>query len=230
VQESHSQRAAAEVIGGLLRGSKHWNPQQLEHIEKDIVPLLFKGLQTSTMETVRHWLDCLGYVFRRRDPNRFASIINPILHASFDLSNASFLAESKKLWLKDKVLGLFTIRFQTQSLKLIEELTEIVSTPYQQVRNGIGLCYDTCLQLRPPSAFRTVQELTRHHAESWPAFEVSSVLRNPNIDLLFGKLKQLKSLPVVPGAFSEYGNAAKTGSWSALTTSAFLALVGPDVV
>ena len=210
-QENNSQRLASELVAGVIRGSKHWTREKKSLVEKTVIPLLFKGIQFATMESIRHWLGCVRYVLSRRDPSRSVSIIEQIVSMPLDLESTSFLAESKKLWLKDLLLQTCSFRVRTQVPIILSQLTDYVSTPFQQVRDAFGRCFDDCLQLEWSRPFASLEELVNHCSTNGGRFEPFLLPINSNISTIHGNLINWKKLPYKAGTPSIYGNASKSG-------------------
>lgn len=60
-----SAKLAAELISGLIRGSKYWNLNILKYLWSKIKPLLDLIMDNLTNETVSIWVDCFSYAFVR---------------------------------------------------------------------------------------------------------------------------------------------------------------------
>lgn len=58
-KDRHKQRAAAELIGGMLRGSKHWSVLDQNKIWSWLTPLLPEIFQGVTPETQVAWEMCV---------------------------------------------------------------------------------------------------------------------------------------------------------------------------
>lgn len=215
IKETSSQRAAAELIAGILRGSKHWNSFRKELLNEVIVPLLFQGIALSTMETITHWLACLRYAFSRRDPNRFTLIINRILDTPLDLANQSFLAESKKIWLKDLVLTSFNHSMRKHTPLLVTLIVEMMSTPYQQVRDALGRMLDNCLAIEDEGRFNSVEDYLDSCFKGWN--RNVAIKEDSTVKAIFVKLNDFKSK-----SGPEFALASKTAlSWFASSLASY---------
>lgn len=60
--ESHKQQAAAEMLSGIIRGSKHWPQADREYMWQQTLPLLQTALDHATPETLPHWEFCVYYI------------------------------------------------------------------------------------------------------------------------------------------------------------------------
>jgi proteasome activator subunit 4 len=222
---SHSQRAAAELVAGMIRGSKHWNSLQLTRLERDIYPLFFKAYNNSSAETVHYWRRVISFIGEGRDPNRLQKLIGPILDISFDINNTSFLGESKKVWLKGALTWSFKYRFRSSNAKVLNELVDMVATPYQQIRDIYGDLFDSCIQLGVSRPLSTLDQVLERN-ESWEREELHLLPLAPQVLQIFEKLSEYKKLPFVIGSSSLYGNTCKTALAWFMTTITYYEAVG----
>uniref|UniRef100_A0A8C1Y874 Proteasome activator subunit 4b n=1 Tax=Cyprinus carpio TaxID=7962 RepID=A0A8C1Y874_CYPCA len=60
--DSHesTQRCVAEIIAGLVRGSKHWSFSKVEALWKFLIPLMRRALSNITVETYADWGTCVA--------------------------------------------------------------------------------------------------------------------------------------------------------------------------
>ncbi len=61
VQDKSRQRAAAEFLAGVIRGSKHWTINSRERMWEKIIPLIKMGIQSSTTDSARYWGEFVRY-------------------------------------------------------------------------------------------------------------------------------------------------------------------------
>lgn len=57
-----SQRAAAELIAGILRGSKHWDPITKKDSLNTIYDLLKNAISKATSESLVYWAECIMFI------------------------------------------------------------------------------------------------------------------------------------------------------------------------
>lgn len=60
-EEKNKQRAAAEMLAGLVRGSKHWDVGKLDALWAWMIPLLGKTFNAITPDSLIYWDKFLGY-------------------------------------------------------------------------------------------------------------------------------------------------------------------------
>ncbi|WFD34224.1 Proteasome activator BLM10 [Malassezia cuniculi] len=75
----HKQRAAAELIAGLLRGSKNWPAEASERVVVWADSLLLRAITTSAPDSQPAWQMCVECVFRKRDPRRLRVILEHLI-------------------------------------------------------------------------------------------------------------------------------------------------------
>ncbi|KAJ2316208.1 Proteasome activator BLM10, partial [Coemansia sp. RSA 2704] len=101
-----AQRAASELVGGLLRGSKHWSQAALDAMWARLVPLLDAAFARLRPDTLVFWQSALKYAFARRDPRRFVPVLRVLLYTrAFDPQAEAPFAEAAKLELLRIALG-----------------------------------------------------------------------------------------------------------------------------
>ncbi|KAI5124439.1 hypothetical protein M0805_008323 [Coniferiporia weirii] len=80
--DQNKQRAAAELIAGMLGGSKHWPTNAQDHLWNWLVPFLGKILGTNVKtDTVLIWSSFLEYMFFSRDPRRIQPLVDHIMES-----------------------------------------------------------------------------------------------------------------------------------------------------
>ncbi|XP_023231412.1 proteasome activator complex subunit 4-like [Centruroides sculpturatus] len=162
LQES-VQRCAAEIIAGLLKGSKHWDFEKTSTLEKTLTPILRLALNNITPETVTDWGTCFATSSCNRDPNKLHWLFELLMEDRLKGENGSFL-ESSCLYILFGVLSQQEWRCFELLHRLLEYLKPHLTHSYQNVREKIGslvgniFMYDLafpnspCLKLAPQRA------------------------------------------------------------------------------
>jgi proteasome activator subunit 4 len=156
--ESNAQRTAAEFVGALLRGSKHWTDAKQQIIQHKVTPLLYQGIDTATSESIYHWLSCLRYVLTNRDPKRFGGMIQKLVHVSIPPDSSSFFSQSKHLLVISTVLGVCGSRVSSLVPGVLEMVIPLLSSPYQQVRECVANVVHQCLYCCVEVSFSSLKE------------------------------------------------------------------------
>lgn len=69
IDDKSKQRAAAEFLAGVIRGSKHWSINSRDKMWMNIMPLIKMGIQYSTTDSARYWgefvrISCVIFIFK----------------------------------------------------------------------------------------------------------------------------------------------------------------------
>ncbi|KAL5535214.1 BLM3_1 [Sanghuangporus sanghuang] len=76
------QRAAAELIAGIVGGSKHWPADAQKRLWTWLTPLLTKVLKSSVKtDTMLVWTSFLEYLFVSRDPRRIKPLVDYVVES-----------------------------------------------------------------------------------------------------------------------------------------------------
>ncbi|CAF4504295.1 unnamed protein product, partial [Rotaria socialis] len=75
-KQEGSHRVAAEIVAGMIRGSKHWTLDMIDELWKKLTPLLNEVCASLCTETVGHWGSCFKYGMEDEDPRRMHRAID----------------------------------------------------------------------------------------------------------------------------------------------------------
>ncbi|KAJ1987545.1 Proteasome activator BLM10 [Coemansia spiralis] len=135
-----AQRAASELISGLLRGSKHWALGSLKKMWDKVVPLLSVVFSKLRPDSIRFWQRCLQFAFARRDPRRFLPLLKQIIYGRpFDPQSEAPFVEATKLELLRVLICCWDWRIASSIIASKPRLLEALAHPYQQVRDSAGV-------------------------------------------------------------------------------------------
>jgi len=147
-QEKHQQRVAAEVVAGLIRGSRHWSADKLDKLWEWLKPTLKSILVNVIQESIDNWISCIQYACVNRDARRFRPIINNIIHEVLDPHCESFYSETKKLNFISIILNLFNWRIDPHVDDLLTQYFNNFNHPYIYVRESLALNINEILKLK----------------------------------------------------------------------------------
>jgi len=135
-QQESSQRCAAEMMSGLIRGSKHWPWEMTDNLWSWLVPVLRKLLGNVTVETIRDWGICFATASESRDPNRIHWMLEVLMEEPLR-SQGSFL-DSSRLYVLQGAMAQQEWRVGSLLHRLDQFLKPFLTHPYQNVRERLG--------------------------------------------------------------------------------------------
>lgn len=135
-KEEHGQRCAAEIISGIIRGSKHWSFEQVTRLWQTLIPLFKIALINMSDETLADWTLCVTMSLESRDPNRHHWFLEFLMEEPLS-EPTSFLACGRLLLLQ---MGLTQQTWRTAELnhRLLKYLNNHLSHSFQNVRDKIS--------------------------------------------------------------------------------------------
>ncbi|CAG8443048.1 10173_t:CDS:10 [Funneliformis mosseae] len=213
--EKNQQRAATEILAGIIRGSKHWSLNRLQAFWSWIIPLLEQTFNSITPDSLVYWDRFLNYVLRNRDPRRVLPLVELILSFRIDPTSHASFAEAKKLLFISTLLSVFSWRVLPRTQPLLEEYFANIRHPYKQVRDTIAANINLVLQIQwHPSAANVTEILESNLRIGEGVGFVASELNENLKQTLLGLVESLvvmhaEKKPTAAGS-SEYGNASKT--------------------
>jgi proteasome activator subunit 4 len=84
------QRFAAEIVAGMVRGSRLWSYDKLTTMWAWLFPLLTSALENITNETSANWATCINMIFCTRDPRRVHWLVELLFSLNEKLTESSF--------------------------------------------------------------------------------------------------------------------------------------------
>ncbi|KAG0174459.1 hypothetical protein DFQ30_004302 [Apophysomyces sp. BC1015] len=211
------QRAAAEILGGLIRGTKHWNLSKSENLWLWLGPLLRKTLAGVTPDSLSYWKSFVRFCAIRRDPRRLRPLIDLIFEAEFDPKSDAAFAESRKLSFVRTLFVALKWRAAPLSSQCLSTYFANVQHPYKQVRETIGENINEIMQVQWTPSVRSVEELLANNSyqSNDGVGNVPIVLDTENqirLDKLLSDLdKWLQTIDSAASiGSSDYANASKT--------------------
>ncbi|XP_016837530.1 proteasome activator complex subunit 4 [Nasonia vitripennis] len=187
-QES-SQRCAAEIICGVIKGSKHWPFDMTERLWHEFLPIIRNALNNLTGDTIQDWILCIANASKDRDPNKLHWLLECIMEESpLGQSEASF-AECGRLMILQGALITQTWRLSELLNRLLLRFkNRLEESPFQNVRD--------CLASLLVSIFRPSIKFDSIVSNENPFPEVDEFLENvyPRLQSLLEKDKPSSSL------------------------------------
>ncbi|RWS28736.1 proteasome activator complex subunit-like protein [Leptotrombidium deliense] len=152
--DSHEscQRCAAEVIAGLVRGSKHLCLSDTIEMKNFLEPLILKMLDNMTTETYRDWGTCIATSFSNRDGRKLCWFVKLLVTDPLNSNNSNVSTEVTTSFLQSSRIYCLLGIIQQQSwrgLNILHNLLEYLvekdhlTHSYENVRERIGFLLST---------------------------------------------------------------------------------------
>ncbi|XP_071649143.1 proteasome activator complex subunit 4B [Temnothorax longispinosus] len=131
-----SQRCAAEIAAGIVRGAKHWPFQMTCDMWQALLPIIRTAIANLTEETVIDWVVCFATMQQHRDPNRHHWLLEclmeePPLKDSFVECGRLYVLQSalnQQSWRVTELLQRLLVRLENR----------LLTNPFQNVRERLG--------------------------------------------------------------------------------------------
>ncbi|KAF9193043.1 hypothetical protein BGZ51_004276 [Haplosporangium sp. Z 767] len=197
VDDKNAQRTAAELVGGLIRGSKHWKKRSLDQMWTWLTPLLKKAFQLCTPDSLVYWERFVKYCCLRRDPRRILPLITLIFNTPLDKDSTAAFSESKNLFFTRAVLVTLSWRISLLTPSLREDCLQHVAHPYKQVREILGPVINELFQIAPHPSYKNVKDFLRIQKQACEVLAwVFQALSSYRVQATYGVV-----LPLVPELF-----------------------------
>lgn len=146
VADSHesSQRCAAEITAGIIRGSKHWPFGMTAQMWEELTPIIRIALNNLTVETVHDWGTCFCLAQERRDPNRQHWLLECLMEEPPLGDSTTSFVECGRLYILQTALGLQSWRVAELMERLLSRVEgRLLTNPFQNVRGRLGSLLST---------------------------------------------------------------------------------------
>ncbi|XP_011482882.1 proteasome activator complex subunit 4 isoform X2 [Oryzias latipes] len=139
VADSHEskQRCVAEIISGLIRGSKHWSFSKVENLWGVLCPLLHTALANITIETYADWGTCIATACESRDPRKLHWLFEMLMESPVNGEGGSFV-DACRLYVLQGGLAQQEWRVPELLHRLLQYLEPKLTQVYKNVRERIG--------------------------------------------------------------------------------------------
>lgn len=71
-----SHKLAAEILSGLISGSKYWSLDKLKSLWCKLKPILDQIIENLSTDNIKLWYNCFSNTFEDQDPRRFTFYLN----------------------------------------------------------------------------------------------------------------------------------------------------------
>ena len=138
VMDKHesSQRCAAEIAAGIVRGAKHWPFQMTFDLWQALLPIIRIAIANLTEETVIDWGVCFATMQQHRDPNRHHWLLECLME---DPPLKDSFVECGRLYVLQSALNQQSWRVMELLQRLLVRLeNRLLMNPFQNVRERLG--------------------------------------------------------------------------------------------
>ncbi|XP_060826320.1 proteasome activator complex subunit 4-like isoform X1 [Bombus pascuorum] len=137
-QES-SQRCAAEIIAGIIKGSKHWPFNMVCEMWDSLLPVIKLALINMTPETLEDWVLCFSTAQQCRDPNRQHWLLEHLMEEIFVSESESSFIESGRLLILQTTLTEQLWRVLELLQRLLKRIEDrLLANPFENVRERLS--------------------------------------------------------------------------------------------
>ncbi|CAF4903678.1 unnamed protein product, partial [Rotaria sp. Silwood1] len=130
-------RIAAEIVAGMIRGSKYWTLQMLDELWQKLIPFLNEVCSNLSSETLPYWGACFKFGMEDLDPRRMYRLIEFIRTLINNKTTINTFLEISRWFLVLK-LTIFEWRIPTLWCTINEYAKEMLDHPYKAVREYIA--------------------------------------------------------------------------------------------
>ncbi|XP_003702630.2 proteasome activator complex subunit 4A [Megachile rotundata] len=156
-KQEGSQRCAAEIIAGIIKGSKHWPFNMVCEMWDSLLPIIKLALINLTPETTTDWVICFSKAQQYRDPNRQHWLLECLMEETcFGQSESSFI-ECGRLQTLRAVLMKQPWRVTALFRRLLKHIEDrLLANPFDNVRETLSsvLVSVFCADLRSSNTSR----------------------------------------------------------------------------
>ncbi|KYQ53699.1 Proteasome activator complex subunit 4 [Trachymyrmex zeteki] len=138
VMDKHesSQRCAAEIAAGIVRGAKHWSFQMTLDLWQTLLPIIRIAIANLTEETVIDWGVCFATMQQHRDPNRHHWLLECLME---DPPLKDSFVECGRLYVLQSALNQQSWRVMELLQRLLVRLeNRLLTNPFQNLRERLG--------------------------------------------------------------------------------------------
>lgn len=163
-RDRHKHRAAAEIVAGAYRGSKHWPASHQDELWAWLDALLPKIFKGCTPDSQPAWQMCVEYMLHNRDPRRAKKLVDYVVTAAKesigkDSTTQSPFEQAKAQNLLRGVMLSLNSKFTAWAPELVRLYSENFAHDFAEVRTIIGESLADLDLLQVAPCFGSVDEL-----------------------------------------------------------------------
>ncbi|KAJ7785950.1 hypothetical protein B0H16DRAFT_1488659 [Mycena metata] len=210
--DKFKQRAGAEFLAGLWRGSKHWPRPLWQKLWTWSIARLDSVFPQIKPDTFQFWQSAVSTQIQDRDPRRNQPLIDWILALPLDFTGDSAFAMSKSLYLFGLVADGLGVRFQPRADKSINLLFDNANNGYNEIRAHVSAYLHIIIRDQWVPTFPSMDTLLSACENSADPLGLRVAKYNGRVNEILGQLPKLKEerLPPPRVSQSEYDKIGLT--------------------
>eukprot|EP00045_Choanoeca_perplexa_P017674 m.261590 g.261590 ORF g.261590 m.261590 type:complete len:1846 (+) comp17601_c0_seq2:42-5579(+) len=150
------QRCLAEVLGGLVRGIKHWPAAALQAAYDWLLPLLNQAFAKMTNETLPFWVSFARQCSYDKDPRRFYPLLDWFFDFDLSVDAVTSIQLCSRLLVAQNAMAELSWRGSELAVVFAERLLPFTTHPFKLVREQIARAL--FITTRSLQAYRAVSE------------------------------------------------------------------------
>ncbi|PLW40659.1 hypothetical protein PCANC_01611 [Puccinia coronata f. sp. avenae] len=221
-EDRHKQRAAAEIISGVIRATKHWPLKQQEDVWSWFGNSLQKIYDSITPAMLSSWVMCVESILWGRDPRRNQPLVDFILNLEMDSGTSAFLTTKAHHFIGSLLRSMPWPFMRPLLPKYTDLYWKSINHDYREVRACVSLNLRALNETETHPCFRNLSAfLEACRAGTDEPLLVTDTLLNGMLPDLFKDMEKLRKirLPAQHGD-QEYDKCAMTvlaWLWSCLS-------------
>ncbi|POV98026.1 hypothetical protein PSTT_14695, partial [Puccinia striiformis] len=153
-EDRHKQRAAAEIISGVVRATKHWPLKQQEDIWSWFGNCLKKIYDSITPAMLSAWVMCVDYILWGKGPPKKSTFV--ILNLETDNNTSAFLTSKAHHLIGSLLRALEWPFLQPLLPKYTDLYWKSINHDYREVRNCVSLNLRSLNEAETQPSFRNL--------------------------------------------------------------------------
>ncbi|KAF7339947.1 hypothetical protein MVEN_01912400 [Mycena venus] len=210
--DKFKQRAGAEFLAGLWRGSKHWPKPLWDKLWTWSIARLDTVFPQIKPDTFPFWQSAVSTQIQDRDPRRSQPLIDWILALPLDFTGDSAFAMSKSLYMFGLVADGLGVRFKPRADKSINLLFDNANNGYNEIRAHVSAYLHIIIRDQWSPTFSSIETLLAACESSEDPLGLRVAKYSERVNGILSRLPKLKEerLPPPRVSQSEYDKIGLT--------------------
>ncbi|CAF4019942.1 unnamed protein product [Adineta steineri] len=136
-KQEGSHRVAAQIVAGMICGSKNWTLEMLNELWEKLTPFLTEVCNNLNSEVLSHWNACFFYMIINKDPRRMFRVIHFLCTLINAKSTLNTFNESAR-WCLIRNLDKFHWRIPSVWCEVYKHIAELLDHSSLSVRTRIA--------------------------------------------------------------------------------------------